>query len=586
MTTHICVLGIDGSGKSTLTDLLPAAMAAQCYGRVAVAGKTFRVVDADRDLLQPRFAPLGLPMWARLSLALRVLCTRVVDLPRIYAVVKLLQMLAQDRAVAAITLRYQPDVMIMDGHTLLCTAGRAANYLWPARSDEEPTGAGGAVVWLLRLWLTGQMEGPVSAIRHMRLATVLVKVLRATGVHRLIPDVVVFLDASAPVALERAAARGQRLDLHENERDMDQATRMYDAALGALRVLAPNMKMVRLAVDRQDAAQTLQHCVQQAGAATLHRLPPAATEAPGGAAPTRMGAWATLKIIVSWRYLYGVLIRHLFAGAWREPLLAFTRPGRQLLVEGYSARMMRCIYRLKGTSLGERLFLGHALHAAVRERLPHAVAQIRAGVEQALKRESGTVRILTVPSGFAEDVRGAVDGILARDGALAERLEVVAVDMDPHGEVEPALRAWSHATGVALRVVKGDMTSESVRAQACPSAAGALVHVAVVVGISSWLPKPAMLSTLRWVREALDPRGVLVTDCFRADAYALSGQCLGYRASYYTPRTYAGVLALAGFSPHPKTVGAGRAGVNHVLTTFPAQPSSHWDSQHPASLVA
>jgi len=55
MNLHICVLGIDGSGKSTITASLPAALATALNVVVAGAGDTFRVVDGEQDYLTSKF---------------------------------------------------------------------------------------------------------------------------------------------------------------------------------------------------------------------------------------------------------------------------------------------------------------------------------------------------------------------------------------------------------------------------------------------------------------------------------------------------------------------------------------------------
>lgn len=63
MTLHVCVLGIDGSGKSTATAALPAALA----GETGETGETFHLRSPDEDHLAPKFHPEGLPLSARLA---------------------------------------------------------------------------------------------------------------------------------------------------------------------------------------------------------------------------------------------------------------------------------------------------------------------------------------------------------------------------------------------------------------------------------------------------------------------------------------------------------------------------------------
>ncbi len=67
MTLHVCVLGIDGSGKSTITAALPNILAAELNLRAGSAGEEFRMVEADEDHLALRFHPDGLPTTGHLS---------------------------------------------------------------------------------------------------------------------------------------------------------------------------------------------------------------------------------------------------------------------------------------------------------------------------------------------------------------------------------------------------------------------------------------------------------------------------------------------------------------------------------------
>ena len=62
MSLHVCILGIDGSGKSTVVSALPAILAAETGFVVGSAGDSFRIVAADEDHLASRFHPDGLPL--------------------------------------------------------------------------------------------------------------------------------------------------------------------------------------------------------------------------------------------------------------------------------------------------------------------------------------------------------------------------------------------------------------------------------------------------------------------------------------------------------------------------------------------
>src|SRR5262249_19810073 len=96
MPLQICILGIDGSGKTTVASALPMILAAELGLPAASAGEEFRVCAPDEDHLAPHFEPDGLPPAARLSRHLRGLAKRFVNRRRIYPLFKLAQMAFQD----------------------------------------------------------------------------------------------------------------------------------------------------------------------------------------------------------------------------------------------------------------------------------------------------------------------------------------------------------------------------------------------------------------------------------------------------------------------------------------------------------
>jgi len=89
------------------------------------------------------------------------------------------------------------------------------------------------------------------------------------------------------------------------------------------------------------------------------------------------------------------------------------------------------------------------------------------------------------------------------------------------------------------------------------------------VGLSSWLPKPQTLDHLRWIRNNLREDGILVTDSFTPEAYALSGRYVGYKANYYEPEVYRVLGDYCGFDGLGADVESGRDRINHVLIASP-----------------
>ena len=129
MSLHVCILGIDGSGKSTAVAALPGIMAAETGFVVGSAGDSFRIAGPDQDHLASGFYPDGLPLAARLSLRLKHLAKRMVDHPKLYSVFKLAQMLAQGSAAKVLVRQYSLKVFVSDGNAYLSTTARAGNYL-------------------------------------------------------------------------------------------------------------------------------------------------------------------------------------------------------------------------------------------------------------------------------------------------------------------------------------------------------------------------------------------------------------------------------------------------------------------------
>ena len=57
MSLQVCILGIDGSGKSTVVAALPSILAAESGFVVGSAGDSFRIVAPDEDHLASSVLP-------------------------------------------------------------------------------------------------------------------------------------------------------------------------------------------------------------------------------------------------------------------------------------------------------------------------------------------------------------------------------------------------------------------------------------------------------------------------------------------------------------------------------------------------
>jgi SAM-dependent methyltransferase len=273
------------------------------------------------------------------------------------------------------------------------------------------------------------------------------------------------------------------------------------------------------------------------------------------------------KTALDRRYLIRYLLAKWFQGAWREPTFLYSSLGRLFLKEGYSAGVMRAIYDRDEKRHGplDRVFLEYPLHRAVYDRLQILTKRMEAELEARL-RTGREVRVFTGPSGFAYDVFRPLEAIAARRPELMDRVEVVAADLDPHVVLADELAGRAGGLGVRFHFLRGDMTDEEMRQRFAEKGP---YDMAVFIGLSAWLPKPGVLNHLRWLRENLREGGVLITDSFTPEAYALSGRYVGYKASYYEPEVYRALVDYCGFDGLGAEVESGRDGINHVLIASP-----------------
>jgi hypothetical protein len=570
VTLHVCVLGIDGSGKSTISAALPAVLAAEAGLVAGAAGETFRVCGPEEDHLAPKFHPDGLPLSARLSTRFKRTAKRLVDNRTLYPAFKIAQMVTQDIAAATLGRRYGARVIVSDGNALLSATGRAANYLRAAsdRSDRPSPNAEdlGAVFSYI---LDGRPIPPESRRRLPPLqgARAIYRLAGRLGFHAVwLPDVVVFLDLSPDISIRRIASRGKKIDRHENLADLAQAREMYLKSVEALQRYRSPEAAHCIPLDGLTPGETIDAVVEALGPHLFaRRYEREAPEEPLGTSSRTGGEMR--RTALDRRYLVRYLLAKWIQGAWREPTFLFSSLGRLFLEEGYSAGVMRAIYDSdeKRYGLLDRVFLEYPLHRAVYDRLQILTAKIEAELEVRL-RTGREVRVFTAPSGFAYDLFRPLEAIAARLPELMVQVEVVATDLDPYGALADELTARAGRLGIRFRFLRGDMTDDAMRRRFQETAP---YDVALFIGLSAWMPKPGVLDHLRWVRENLRDDGVLITDSFTPEAYALSGRYVGYKANYYEPEIYRALVDYCGFDGIGAEVESGRDEINHVLVASP-----------------
>ena len=290
-------------------------------------------------------------------------------------------------------------------------------------------------------------------------------------------------------------------------------------------------------------------------------------EHPLGTTTTNLSGTSFWSKVFNFNYIVRYMTFHFFNGAWREPAFIFSPMGRLFLKEGYSAGVMRVIYDRdeKPSNVFDRVFLEYPLHRAVYDRLQILTRRLETLFKKRLQ-ENKELRIFTAPSGFSYDIFKPLEALAQRNSNSMKRVKVVACDLDPHGVLKGELEARARKLGIAFQFVRGSIMDDAIRAQI---ASGGPYDVALFVGLSSWLPKPETVKHLEWLRHHLRPNAALVSDCFTADAYALSGRYIGFKAHYYTPEMYKVLLDYCGYEGLSAEVESGRDGINHVVVTRP-----------------
>lgn len=572
MTLHVCVLGIDGSGKSTITAALPAILAAEMNLIAGSAGEAFCIIGPDGDQLSPKFYPKGLPVSGRLSIWFQHAAKRMVDNRRLYPFVKLAHMLFQDCAAADLSRRFDAHVMVSDGNALLSTTARAANYLRPASDGaqaETPTPEAEDLKAVFSYILDGQPVPVESARKLPRLEKGKV-IYSLTRLLRLrtawLPDVVIFLDLSPTITIRRIAGRRQKIDRHENVADLAQAREMYLKTIKAFQQYRSPDAAHAICIDDLSVGETIGAVVEALRPHLLvQQEKSAASKTPLGT--TTLSGRAFQGKAFNPRYITHYLLAKCFRGAWREPTFFFSNLGKLFLQEGYSAGVMRVIYDQDEKQYGllDRIFLEDPLHRAVYDRLHILTKKIELELHARLSfgRE---VRIFTAPSGFAYDLFRPLEAIAERHPEWMRRVHVVAADLDAHNVLADELMTRAERLGIQFTFFRGDITSDEMRRKFEETAP---YDIALFVGLSSWLPKPQIIRHLRWVRDNLREDGLLVTDSFTPEAYALSGWYVGYQAHYYTPEVYKALMGYCGFDGLNAEVESGRDAINHVLLASP-----------------
>lgn len=241
----IGVLGIDGSGKSTLSRNLAQRLSGK--GRVCLVTDDVVFYEAgEKQEIQPLLTEK-----LREAIGRRA---KTAGSLKSYKVPKLAELLLRDHVVGEIRRWYAPDVIVMDGCPLLNMTAWAKLY---REEDFDPAICASALAIL-----SGEDEeipanDPIYALFPELVA---LKRLHLAGLKR--PDAVLFLDVDPAVSMERIQSRGETQQVHETE---EKLTKLRDGYRTVCEVVESEWQI---------PARTLASCgsIEEVTAAALREL--------------------------------------------------------------------------------------------------------------------------------------------------------------------------------------------------------------------------------------------------------------------------------------------------------------------------
>jgi 1-acyl-sn-glycerol-3-phosphate acyltransferase len=234
----VAVIGIDGSGKSSLSHRL----AGGSEGESCFIGDHLELLNEGVPCdAQPLIAEEVRKWVARRA-------KRATNIAH-YKIPKLAELLLRDRLLADVHRWYRPDRVFMDGSPLLNMTGWAILYHEEAFSEEVCAKA-------MEI-LSGQgghrKKDPIFRAFPELLA---LRKLNLTHLH--LPDAVIFLDVDPAICIERILTRGEALQAHEN---IEKLTKLREAYVLVCDVLQQTRPVCRLAGD-----ESLEQLTEEAAA--------------------------------------------------------------------------------------------------------------------------------------------------------------------------------------------------------------------------------------------------------------------------------------------------------------------------------
>ena len=223
----VAVIGIDGSGKSTLSRRLAGCS----EGDSCFIGDSLELLkDGEPCTAQPLVANEVRKWVAKRAKSAKNLAH--------YKIPKLAELLLRDRLLSDVHRWYRPDRIFMDGSPLLNMTGWAILYHEEAFNEEVCTAA-------MDILIGKQVCGKRDPIFKLFPELLTLRKLNLTHLH--LPDAVIFLDVDPAVCIERITSRGEAVQAHENIEKLTQLRKAYGLVCD---VLEESLPVYRLTGDK------------------------------------------------------------------------------------------------------------------------------------------------------------------------------------------------------------------------------------------------------------------------------------------------------------------------------------------------
>ena len=216
----IAILGIDGSGKSTLSKNISKRLSEKTS--VALVSDKLEFFDNNQlKQVQPFISENIRSLVSKYAKNAKSL--------KLYKIPKLTELLLRDVLLVEIKKWYCPDIIVLDGAALLNLIAWAILYKEDSFNEDE---------CLKAVKILASRDEEIPKNDHIYQNFPELSTLKKLKLNHLnLPDIVIFLDVEPDIAMERIKKRGEKIQVHETE---DKLSKLRNAYLVTCKVIGKN----------------------------------------------------------------------------------------------------------------------------------------------------------------------------------------------------------------------------------------------------------------------------------------------------------------------------------------------------------